>query len=229
MSDADGSGARGKGKTVVKAIVFGNESTFFGKKREMDGHTHEWSVYVRPFDASEDMSAYVKRVTFKLHESYTDPLRVCNHPPFQVTETGWGEFEVVIKIYFVGDGTERPATLYHLLRLFANPLLSAATQPHTGSQGQLVSESYDEVIFQEPSLTLYKQLTCGRTTAQPRVAETDWKAKEVKTLASIQSAKKRVSDEISQMNERLKKQKNAIQTIKEEIQKVEKQQKAAAT
>lgn len=31
-------------------------------------------------------------------------------PPFEVTETGWGEFEVIVKIYFV-DPTERPVRL----------------------------------------------------------------------------------------------------------------------
>lgn len=110
-------------------------------------------------------------------------------------------------------------TLYHLLKLFSNPLI--ANQPHVGSQGQLVSEYYDEIIFQDPSIYLYRQLTCGKTTSN-RKQETDWKGKEIKTLLSIKQAKKRVAEEIAQMNERLKKQKNAIQKIKEEIIKVEK-------
>ena len=100
---------RAKGKTVVKAIVFGNESKYFGKKRESDGHTHEWTVYVKPYIANEDQSAYIKKVTFKLHESYTDALRVCSKPPYEVSETGWGEFEVIVKIYFV-DSSERPVS-----------------------------------------------------------------------------------------------------------------------
>ena len=71
---------------------------------------------------------------------------------------------------------------------------------------------------------MYRQLTCGKTFPHKK-HESDWKAKENKTLDSIKQAKKRVADEISQMNERLKKQKNAIQTIKDEIQNFEKQQK----
>ena len=54
--------ARAKGKSVIKPIVFGNESKYFGKKRETDGHTHSWSVYVKPFDEKEDMSSYIKKV-----------------------------------------------------------------------------------------------------------------------------------------------------------------------
>ncbi len=48
------------------------------------------------------------------------------------------------------------------------------------------------------------------------------KAKEEKTLDSIGNARKRVSEEITQVKERLKRHKNAIQTLKEEIYKMEK-------
>jgi hypothetical protein len=34
---------------------------------------------------------------------------VITKPPYEVTETGWGEFEVVIKIYF-HDPNERPVS-----------------------------------------------------------------------------------------------------------------------
>lgn len=45
----------------MKPIVYGNVARFFGKKREEDGHTHEWTVYVKPYN-NEDMSTYVKKV-----------------------------------------------------------------------------------------------------------------------------------------------------------------------
>lgn len=50
-----------KGLTITKPIVYGNFARYFGKKREEDGHTHEWTVYVKPFN-NEDMSTYVKKV-----------------------------------------------------------------------------------------------------------------------------------------------------------------------
>ena len=37
-------------------------------------------------------------------------------PPYEVSETGWGEFEIIIKIYFV-DPTERPVSTYWLIIL----------------------------------------------------------------------------------------------------------------
>jgi YEATS domain-containing protein 4 len=38
-------------------------------------------------------------------------------PPFQVTETGWGEFEIQIKVHFVPEASEKPMTLFHFLHL----------------------------------------------------------------------------------------------------------------
>ncbi|XP_015519216.1 YEATS domain-containing protein 4 isoform X2 [Neodiprion pinetum] len=110
------SGGRVKGLTIVKPIVYGNVARYFGKKREEDGHTHQWTVYVKPYN-NEDMSTYVKKVHFKLHESYNNPNRIVTKPPYELTETGWGEFEIVIKIYF-HDPNERPdptALMQHLL------------------------------------------------------------------------------------------------------------------
>ena len=98
-----------QGLVIVKPIVFGNIARYFGKKREEDGHTHQWTVYVKPY-ANEDMSAYVKKIHFKLHESYANPNRIITKPPYELTETGWGEFEIVIKIYF-HDPNERPVSI----------------------------------------------------------------------------------------------------------------------
>jgi YEATS domain-containing protein 4 len=90
---------------VVKPVVIGNIAKYFGKKRE-DGHTHEWTVYLKSFN-NEDFSAFVKKVHFKLHDSYGNPNRILTKPPYEVTETGWGEFEISIRIYF-NDPIERP-------------------------------------------------------------------------------------------------------------------------
>ena len=37
-------------------------------------------------------------------------LTVITKPPYEVSETGWGEFEVVIKIFFV-DSAEKPVSI----------------------------------------------------------------------------------------------------------------------
>jgi len=144
------SGGRIKGLTMVKSVVYGNVAKYFGKKREEDGHTHQWTVYVRPYE-NEDMSVYVKKVNFKLHDSYTNQNRVLTKPPYEVTETGWGEFEIVIKIYFQ-DPNERPVTFYHILKLFQNsPEIVVGKKP-------VVSEFYEEIVFQEPTAMMHQLL-----------------------------------------------------------------------
>ena len=46
---------------------------------------------------------------------------VITKPPYEVTETGWGEFEIVIKIYF-NDPNERPVNIF-LLQAIQNKCL----------------------------------------------------------------------------------------------------------
>ena len=77
------------------------------------------------------MSVYVRKVQFKLHESYPSPVRgeicmgahmrshthththtVLTKPPYEISETGWGEFEVVIKVFFV-DSSEKPVKIIY--------------------------------------------------------------------------------------------------------------------
>ena len=147
----------------MKPIVYGNTARYFGHRREEDGHTHQWTVYVRPYH-NEDISSFVKKVHFKLHETYVNPNRIVSKPPYEITETGWGEFEVVIEIYF-NDSNERPIVFYHVLKLFQTSNTSGIVVSDTNSV--LVSETYDEIIFQEPTQLMHyflmnaKQLTLG--------------------------------------------------------------------
>ena len=35
-------------------------------------------------------------MVFQLHPSFDNPMREYTHPPYEVTETGWGEFEIAV-------------------------------------------------------------------------------------------------------------------------------------
>lgn len=65
---------RCKAKRIVKPIVYGNTASLLLKKREEDNHTHEWTVFVKPYYV-EDLSKFIRKVQFKLHESYSNPSR----------------------------------------------------------------------------------------------------------------------------------------------------------
>uniref|UniRef100_A0A1B6D9X6 YEATS domain-containing protein 4 n=2 Tax=Clastoptera arizonana TaxID=38151 RepID=A0A1B6D9X6_9HEMI len=191
------SGTRLKGVTIVKPIVYGNIARYFGEKRKEDGHTHQWTVYVKPYK-NEDMSMFVKKVHFKLHESYASPNRIVTKPPYEITETGWGEFEIVIKIYF-HDSNERPVTLYHILKLFQSGAdMALGKKP-------LVTEFYEEVVFQDPTAYMQQLLmnTHPLTVGQWK-HETDFEEKKEKTLSSITAALNKIRSEISEYKERLK-------------------------
>ena len=42
-------------------------------------------------------------------------ILVVTKPPYEITETGWGEFEIIIKIFFI-DPNERPVSNVTLCR-----------------------------------------------------------------------------------------------------------------
>ena len=119
-------------------------------------HSHRWTVYVRGVDGA-DITYWLRKVQFKLHDTYAQPLRMIEAPgPFEVTETGWGEFEVGIKLTFVPESGEKPASVYHQLKL--HPWGENAEAMRAGTR-PVVSESYEEVVFNEPSEAFYEILT----------------------------------------------------------------------
>lgn len=45
----------------------------------------------------------LKRVVFQLHPSFNNPTRVVESAPFELSECGWGEFEIAISLFFHSD------------------------------------------------------------------------------------------------------------------------------
>uniref|UniRef100_A0AAQ4QW50 YEATS domain-containing protein n=1 Tax=Gasterosteus aculeatus aculeatus TaxID=481459 RepID=A0AAQ4QW50_GASAC len=148
-----------QGITIVKPIVFGNVARYFGKKREEDGHTHQWSVYVKPY--------------------------------------------------------RNEVTLYHLLKLFQSD--SSAIPKKT-----VVSEFYDEMIFQDPTAMMQQLLTTSRQlTLGAYKHETEFNELEQRTKEKMEAAKKRTSQEITELKDKLKASRENINHLKAEIRKLE--------
>lgn len=72
--------------------------------------SHKWTVYIRGA-TNEDLGVVVKRAVFQLHSSFVNPTRVVESPPFELSECGWGEFEIAITLHFHGDSCEKPLHL----------------------------------------------------------------------------------------------------------------------
>ncbi|KAJ2887943.1 NuA4 histone H4 acetyltransferase complex and the SWR1 complex subunit [Coemansia asiatica] len=145
-------GKRLKGVVISKPIVYGNIATeLLSKKTD---HTHKWTVFLRGPNG-QDISSFVHKVEFKLHETFVNNNRAFKSPPYEVTETGWGEFEIITKIYFPPSSGEKPISLYHMLKLYPPD-----SQVQTWPKGKPVNNFfYDELIFSEPTEEFFEMLT----------------------------------------------------------------------
>ncbi|KAG8763731.1 NuA4 histone H4 acetyltransferase complex and the SWR1 complex subunit, partial [Ceratobasidium sp. 428] len=99
-------------------------------------------------------------------------------PPFEVTETGWGEFDIPIRITFVSESGEKAITLLHHLKL--HPWLpSAAPTDPAAAAGALTAPApprdpihawqYEEVVFTDPPTAFMKILLEHPPTPLPKI------------------------------------------------------------
>lgn len=49
--------------------------------------------------------------------------------------------------------------MYHILKLFQSPVVEGNTSAASGGKKGLVSENYEEIVFQEPSQMMQQLLT----------------------------------------------------------------------
>lgn len=155
-----------------------------------DPATHEWTCLLRSVDG-EDLSVFVKKVVFVLHPSFAQPQRVVEIPPFEVSEIGWGEFEITARIYF-HDPDEKVVEIKHYLQLYpANTVDIRDIQPPQNPREMVVPaevctparrclafilrsnprailtslypvQTYDEILFRNPSGRMLSLLTSPR-------------------------------------------------------------------
>jgi YEATS domain-containing protein 4 len=81
--------------------------------------------------------------------------------PFLLHETGWGEFEIAIKLYYPPESSEKPQTLYHHLRLHPYGRTDEEKEAMRLNGSQVISWAYEEQLFNEPYDPFYEILTSG--------------------------------------------------------------------
>jgi len=81
--------------------------------------------------------------------------------PFAVEETGWGEFDITVKLYYINESGEKPQTLYHYLRLHPFGRNEEEKAAMVAEGGEVRSWSYEEQLFNEPYDAFYQILTNG--------------------------------------------------------------------
>ncbi|KAJ5661750.1 Protein AF-9 [Penicillium maclennaniae] len=159
---------RVRGVSVFRPFIFGSEAQPFDPEKKPANcppdHTHQWRIFVKGVD-DQDISYWLKKVQFKLHETYAQNVRTIESPPFVVEETGWGEFEIQIKLYFAPESNEKPQTLWHSLKLHP---YGPDAEGMKERREVVVSQNYEEVIFNEPVEPFYEILTGGAGNGVPR-------------------------------------------------------------
>ncbi|KAK4458998.1 protein AF-9 [Cladorrhinum samala] len=170
-----------KGTQVFRPFIYGTTATPFDPVHNPkppgipDDHTHSWTVFVKGIDDT-DITYWLRRVQFKLHESIPNHVRMVEGEkgkPFVLHETGWGEFEIAIKLYYVPESSEKPQTLYHHLRL--HPYGRTDEEKESMKQqnrGEVISWAYEEQLFNEPYEAFYEILTSGAMPPQSSTEKT---------------------------------------------------------
>lgn len=169
----------------------------------------KWTTFVR--DAYKEDFSFIKKVVFTLHPSFHNPIQTIESPPFEITEYGWGEFEIKITIYFV-DPLERPLELLHLLKLFHDDG-KLRVEP-------VISQYYDEIVFLSPREKLFKALTTQNQKQKPLTIENLFLEKtpqEVDEIDQILKAHQEIDQEIQKLQERMERAIQQSNSLKQEI------------
>lgn len=158
---APASSKRIKGIKLSRHFIIGNTAVQLPHKDFPDppeGHSKGWKVYVRPLPNGPDITTWLKKVQFKLHHTYADPSRTIEAPgPFEISETGYGEFGVEIRLYFATEASEKAQYREHYLILSGYG--SEEQQERQKAQNFVVAERLETVEFNEPTADFYKSMT----------------------------------------------------------------------
>ena len=169
--------------TVVKNIVVSTLSYLHAPRvGEKGSDLFRWTVRLTAAesllldahgqDAGPNLAEYIKSVEFVLHQTFTQPRRVLEQPPYEVTEIGWGEFELIIRINFQ-DTQERPVELRQQLKLRPDPeqdkmlydevqrFMRGELPPgsiHPQINSPVVRHTCDQLVFYAPHEWFYEKL-----------------------------------------------------------------------
>ncbi|CAI6311560.1 unnamed protein product [Periconia digitata] len=155
---------RVKNKRISRNIIIGSEAWNLPPPGHPDrpkgvpeDHTKRWTVYVRQPEGDPSLTTWLNKVQFKIFSTYENPLRTCENPPFEVTETGWGGFSIDIRLHFQPISGEKAQYRQHFLQLekYGDPSLQEIQE----KTGCVRSEFLEVVQFNEPTEALFEALT----------------------------------------------------------------------
>jgi len=106
-----------------KALQIGNTHTSIPEDQAEESKItpgvkllHEWTLYVRGTDL-----AFVDKVVFNIHHSFTPNVITVTNAPFEITRKGWGFFNTKVEIHYKpGMGPQNPTSVIHELSFEGN-------------------------------------------------------------------------------------------------------------
>ena len=138
-------------------------------------------------------------------------------PPFQVSETGWGEFNVEVEI-FLKDPAAAPIRLTLPLKLHGAEGVSAAAPTAAQMEKPVVSEAYDEIVFnklpEDPAARA--ELLAGPVAHPPPYPYREFLGASFSPepeLLAVGAARKWLADRAEELEERLSKAKAAASAL----------------
>ena len=181
---------------LSKSFVYGTVARWLGDEGS-ETATHSWSAFVRSADDS-DLSVYVRKVDFHLHPSFPEPVRSVSSPPYEIEESGWGEFEIIIRVYF-HDASLKPVEFFHMLKLFeVDDAGLQLIQP-----APVVREVFDQFVFTKPSPAFAQLLSSASVSASPgdRLLAARFVAEEDAHLAQMAQASSGITGQIEAVHD----------------------------
>ncbi|KAF2868118.1 yeats family-domain-containing protein [Massariosphaeria phaeospora] len=155
---------RVKNRRICRNIIIGSEAWALPPighpdrpKGVPEDHTKRWTVYVRQPDGDPALTTWLNKVQFKIFNTYENPLRTCESPPFEVSETGWGGFNIDVRLHFQPLSGEKAQYRQHFLQL--EKYGSDEQQAKQEATGCVRAEFLEVVQFNEPTEALYEALT----------------------------------------------------------------------
>jgi len=189
-------------RACTRSLVIGTVAQYLGKKAD-EYHSHRWTCFVRGPDG-EDLSHCVSAVEFTLHPSFEEPLRRLTEPPYEVTETGWGEFDIGVKIEFSADSGAGAVHATTPLKLFPSAEEIAKHGPQT-TKRPVLRERYEEVVFHDCEAAFYKRMKAHAAKKAPKSEHdgTFGTFKEKPELMAIYAAREVTKERIRTLRQQL--------------------------
>lgn len=130
---------------IEKQVVVGHLARRLPK--QIGDATHHWKIFLYS-PTGEDLTKWIDKCVFHLHDSFKDPDRICVKEPYIVSEDGWGEFQVRVEIF------PKCAISFSLLHDIVFP------QPQS-KKPALISKREEKIVFRNPPPILYEGLTAA--------------------------------------------------------------------